>query len=105
MKRNLPTSFNQLIQQSKLPVVVDFWAEWCGPCKMVSPSLERIAKEYSGKLLVVKINVDEKPHIAAQYQIQSIPTIMMFQNGQAVMRLVGAQPYESLKRQIQRALS
>lgn len=105
MKKNLPTSFNQLIQQSELPVVVDFWAEWCGPCKMVSPSLERIAREYSGKLLVVKINVDEKPHIAEQYQIQSIPTIMMFQNGQAVMRLVGAQSYESLKRQIQSALS
>lgn len=105
MKKNLPTSFNQLIQQSELPVVVDFWAEWCGPCKMVSPSLERIAKEYRGKLLVVKINVDEKPQIALQYQIQSIPTIMMFQNGQAVMRLVGAQSYESLKQQIQRALS
>lgn len=105
MKKNLPTSFNQLIQQSELPVVVDFWAEWCGPCKMVSPSLERIAKKYRGKLLVVKINVDEKPQIALQYQIQSIPTIMMFQNGQAVMRLVGAQSYESLKQQIQRALS
>ncbi|MDZ7265184.1 MAG: thioredoxin [candidate division KSB1 bacterium] len=105
MKKKLPKSFTQLIQQSELPVVVDFWAEWCGPCKMVSPSLERIAQEFSGQLLVVKINVDEKPHIAAQYQIQSIPTIMMFKNGRSIMRVVGAQPYEALKRQIQSALS
>lgn len=100
MKKNLPKSFQELIQTSELPVVVDFWAEWCGPCKMVSPALEKIAQEFKEKLLVIKINVDQKPHIAAQYQIQSIPTIMMFQKGMQKMRLVGALPYEAIKQEV-----
>lgn len=104
MEKKLPKTFNELIQESKLPVVVDFWAPWCGPCKMVSPALERLAKEYKGKLMVIKINTDQKPHIAGQYQIQSIPTIMMFRKGAPVMRLVGALPYESIKQEVDKRL-
>ncbi len=70
------------------------------PCRKISPSLERLAKEFKGKLIVLKINVDEKQHIAAQYQIQSIPTIMMFFKGKTLMRLTGAAPYDSIKREI-----
>lgn len=100
MKENLPKSFYDLIRTSEIPVVVDFWAPWCGPCKMVSPALEKIARELKGKLLVIKINVDNKPDISAQYQIQSIPTIMMFYKGTPKMRLVGALPYDAIKQEV-----
>lgn len=102
--KNLPKAFNQLIHQSDLPVLVDFWAEWCGPCKMVSSSIQRLAGEYKGRLLVVKVNVDEKSHIATQYQIQAIPTIMMFHRGKILMRKTGALPYEMLKQEVQKNL-
>ncbi|MBC8180129.1 thioredoxin [candidate division KSB1 bacterium] len=105
MNKNLPKSFFDLIQQSDVPVVVDFWAPWCGPCKMVSPALEQLAREYKGKLIVIKINVDEKQQIAGQYQIQSIPTIMMFYRGNTLMRLTGALPYETIKREVEKNLS
>ncbi len=100
MQENLPKSFHDLIQTSAIPVLVDFWATWCGPCKMVSPALEKIAKEFKGKLRVIKINIDNKPDIAAQYQVQSIPTIMMFYKGAPKLRLVGALPYESIKQEV-----
>lgn len=105
MNKNLPKSFSELIQTAEIPVVVDFWAEWCGPCKMVSPTLERIAQEFKGKLMVIKINVDQKQQIAALYQIQSIPTIMMFYKGVQKMRLVGALPYEAIKQEIIKQLN
>ena len=93
-------SFQDLISSPDKPVLVDFWAEWCGPCRMVSPVVVRIAREYSGRLTTVKVNVDEKQHVAAQYNIRSIPTIMMFWKGQVLMQIVGAQSFESLKQQI-----
>jgi len=105
VSKNLPKSFNELIQQSEIPVVVDFWADWCRPCKMVSPALEKLAQEFKGKLMVIKINVDKKPQISAQYQIQSIPTIMMFRKGNQKMRLVGALPYEAIKQEVVKNLS
>ena len=105
MSNQFPKSFFNLIQQSNVPVVVDFWAPWCGPCKMVSPALEQLAREFKGKLIVVKINVDEKQHIAGQYQIQSIPTIMMFFKGNTLMRLTGALPYESIKQEVVKYLN
>ena len=96
----LPKSFNDLINTSKKPVLVDFYADWCGPCKIVSPIIQNLAKEYSGKIITVKINIDMKQQIASQFQIQSIPTIMMFYKGRALFRLVGARPYEIVKNNI-----
>ncbi len=97
----LPKSFDELIRTETKPILVDFWAEWCGPCRMVSPAIQRIAKEYSGRILAIKINVDAKQQIAMQYQIMSIPTIMLFINGTPVMRILGAQPYDQIKQQIE----
>jgi len=99
-----PKSFEELIRTSERPVLVDFWAEWCGPCRTVSPTVERLAREYSGRLLTVKINVDQKPEIAGRYAVSSIPTIMMFWRGEPVMRLQGAQPYNAIRQHIEGSL-
>ncbi len=99
--KTLPRSFEELITHSDLPVLVDFWAEWCGPCRVVSPTISRLARENAGRLLTVKVNVDRKPHIAAKYNIRSIPTIMLFWKGHELMRLTGAHSYEQLKRDIE----
>ena len=104
-KKKLPKSFDELIRKADKPVLVDFWAEWCGPCKMVSPAIHKIALELKGKLITVKVNVDEKPHVAAKYQITGIPTIMLFKNGGIAMRLTGAYPYETLKAEVEKAIS
>ena len=83
-------NFEQEVLKSDLPVLVDFWAEWCVPCRMVAPVVQEIAEEYSGKLKVAKVNVDEVSEIAGQYQIISIPTIMVFKGGEVVNKQVGA---------------
>lgn len=101
---DLPKSFFDLINTSEKPVLVDFWAEWCGPCRMVSPAIEKIASEMKGKLLTVKVNVDKKQQVAGHYQVNSIPTIMLFKNGEPVVRLTGAHPYESIKSEIEKVL-
>ncbi|HAK46265.1 MAG TPA: thioredoxin [Spirochaeta sp.] len=100
----LPDKFDELIETNALPVLVDFYADWCGPCKMVSPTIAQLAKEYKGKLTTVKINTEKKPAIAAQYSIQSIPTIMIFHKGKQLMRLQGAYPYASLKAEIEKVI-
>lgn len=90
-------AFEKTILQSTIPVIVDFWAPWCGPCKMVAPVLDKIAKEYSGKLLVAKVNTDENPEWASKYGIQGIPTMLFFANGKIIHRQVGALPEPMLR--------
>ena len=98
------TFSNQVLSADK-PVLVDFWAPWCGPCKMVGPIVEELAKEYDGKLNVFKVNVDDNPQSASTYGVMSIPTLMFFKNGKPVKTLVGAQGKESLKKGIEEALA
>lgn len=83
-------SFETEVLQAKDPVLVDFWAQWCGPCKMLAPILETVATEYEGKLRIVKVNVDENPDTPAKYGIRGIPTLILFKNGEAVGTKVGA---------------
>ena len=92
--------FEQEVLKSDLPVLVDFWAEWCGPCKMVSPIVDEISEELQGKIKVVKVNVDDAQDLAGNYQVMSIPTLMLFKGGEAVEQIVGAVPKEQLTEKI-----
>ena len=85
-------TFEELVIESELPVLVDFWTPWCGPCRMVGPVLEELAGEYAGKLSVIKVNVDESPQVAGSLGIRSIPTIVLYRGGQVVETAVGARP-------------
>lgn len=95
-------SFKEEVLDSEFPVLVDFWAPWCGPCRMVAPVVEEIAKQYEGKMKVVKVNTDENPSVASQYGIRSIPTLMIFKGGQKVDMVVGAVPKSTLSTTIEK---
>ena len=90
-------AFEQTVLESSLPVIVDFWAPWCGPCKMVAPVLEKLAKEYSGKVLVAKVNTDENPEWAGKFGVQGIPTMLFVAGGKVLHRQVGALPERMLR--------
>ncbi len=99
------SDFQSVVLECELPVLVDFWAPWCGPCRMVAPVVEEIAQQYEGKVKVVKLNTDENPQIASQYGIRSIPTLMVFKDGEKKEMVVGAVPKTTLSNTLEKHLT
>ena len=97
-------NFENEINNTNIPVLIDFYASWCGPCKMLSPLISEIASEYAGRIKVGKVNVDEEPELSAKFEVFSIPTLIIFKNGKAVFKSVGAMPKDELVRFISQAL-
>jgi thioredoxin 1 len=93
-------SFDEHVKSSEVPVLVDFWAEWCGPCKVIAPILEEIAEEQAGKLQIVKLNIDDNLEVTRRYDVMSIPTLLLFKDGEPQARLVGAKPKGQLLQEI-----
>jgi thioredoxin len=98
-------TFEQEVLKSEIPVIVDFWATWCGPCRMMAPAFEALAQEYQGKMLFAKLDVDQNPVVSSRYGVMSIPTLLFFQGGRIVDQLIGARPREDLRNHIEAALT
>ncbi|MBS1490876.1 MAG: thioredoxin [Bacteroidetes bacterium] len=98
------SNFDEVIKSDK-PVLVDFWAEWCGPCKMIGPLVEELANDYEGKAIIAKLNVDENPQATARFGVRNIPTLLVFKNGQVVDKQVGAVPKSVLASKLQAQVS
>ena len=97
-------AFEKSVLQSPIPVLVDFWAPWCMPCRMVAPSLEKLAQEYAGRLLIAKVNTEEEQELAMHYGVQGIPTMLFIKDGQVIHQQVGALPYPYLKQIVDQVL-
>ncbi len=98
------SNFEQIVLKSEQPVLVDFWAAWCGPCRMIAPIVDELSDEYDGKIGFVKVDIDQNPKTPTKYGIMSIPTLLIFKNGEPVSHIVGLRPKEELKRNLDDAL-
>lgn len=101
----LDSTFEADVIRNELPVLVDFWAVWCGPCRMIAPVVEELASEYAGKFAFRKLNVDENPAVSQQYNVRAIPTLLIFKNGKVVDTIVGAVPKRAIKSKLDAALA
>lgn len=103
-KETLPGSFDDLLAQADKPVLADFRADWCGACRSLDPALKRIAAEYRGRILTIRVDVDKRPAIASRYEVSGIPTVILFRSGRPAMRFSGALPFDEFKKRLDQAL-